>query len=217
MALLQKTFDLLDGVSLLFTSKEHGPMKGGPSSHVDQRSGKERRVLPQSRSMYQWNFDPSGNWWKEKRSGDERRGKGAAAHPKASCQGSKIQRPLEQRQYARFHVPGLGAYAVFRRHWPRSPVMGEIIDVGSGGLSFCYATNGIETCKPSELDILLTDGSFSLTGLPFKTISDMPLEDEGSLCLATRRCGVQFHDLTDHQRSSLMYFIQAYTTADPEA
>jgi len=125
--------------------------------------------------------------------------------------------PIEQRQYVRFRVPGVGAYAVFRRHWPRSPVMGEIIDVGSGGLSFSYTTNEEDPCRPSHLDILLTDGSFSLNRLPFNLISDVPLEDEASLGFSTRRCGVQFQDLTDHQRSNLMYFIQAYTTADPEA
>jgi len=128
-----------------------------------------------------------------------------------------MKRPIEQRQYARFRVPGLGAYAVFRRHGPLSPVMGEIIDVGGGGLSFCYTTNEKDPSRPSELDILLTDGSFSLNHLSFKLISEVPLEDEGSVGTATRRCGVQFQDLTDHQRSHLMYFIQAYTTADPEA
>ena len=125
--------------------------------------------------------------------------------------------PNEQRQYARFQVSGRAAYAVFRRHWPRSPVMGEIVDVGSGGLSFCYATDDEESWKPSELDILLTDGSFSLNRLHFKPISDVPLEDTASHGSAVRRCGVEFQRLTDHQRSDLMYFIQAYTTADPEA
>ncbi|MDY6988270.1 MAG: hypothetical protein SWQ30_09460 [Thermodesulfobacteriota bacterium] len=184
---------------------------------MDKRTGKERRVLPRSRSIYEWNFDPSGNWWQERRSGDDRRGRGADKYQKVSSEATTMNTPIEQRQYARFQVPGLGAYAVFRRHWPRSPVMGEIVDVGNGGLSFCYATNDEASWKPSELDILLTDGSFSLNRLPFKPVSDVRLENHASLGFAIRRCGVQFQDLTDHQRSDLMYFIQAYTTADPEA
>ncbi|MDY6952245.1 MAG: hypothetical protein SWE60_12085 [Thermodesulfobacteriota bacterium] len=184
---------------------------------MDKRSGKERRALPQSRSMYEWNFDPSGNWWQERRSGDDRRGQHADEHAKVPSRGITMKTPIEQRQYARFRVPGLGAYAVFRRHWPRSPVMGEIVDVGNGGLSFCYTTNDKQTWKPSELDILLTDGSFSLNRLHFRLVTDVALEDEASIGFATRRCGVQFQDLTDYQRSNLMYFIQAYTTADPEA
>ncbi|MDY6988800.1 MAG: hypothetical protein SWQ30_12175 [Thermodesulfobacteriota bacterium] len=39
----------------------------------ERRSGKDRRRFPGSKSIYQWNFDPLGNWWKEKRSGEDRR------------------------------------------------------------------------------------------------------------------------------------------------
>jgi hypothetical protein len=128
-----------------------------------------------------------------------------------------MEAPFEYRQYARFQVPGVSAYAVFRRQWPRSPVVGEIIDVGSGGLSFCYTASRKGVSRPSGLDILLTDGSFSLNNVPLRIITDIELETEESSGFATRRCGVQFGDLTDEQKSNLLYFIQTYTTADPEA
>jgi hypothetical protein len=122
----------------------------------------------------------------------------------------------EQRQYARFQVPGLSAYAVVRRNWPRSPVLGDIIDVGGGGLSFRYVAKGNESIRSSELDILLTDGSFYLDKVPLRTVSDFEIDSDPSVGFSTRRCCVQFEDLTDDQMSDLRYFIRSYTTADPE-
>ena len=52
--------------------------------------------------------------------------------------------------------------------------------------------------------------------VPVNTISDFKIESQTSFGLETRRRGVQFRNLTDNQRSDLRYFIQTYTTADPE-
>ena len=122
----------------------------------------------------------------------------------------------EQRQFARFQVPGLSAYAVVRRNWPRPPIMGDIIDIGSGGLAFRYTAKGKQSIQSSELDILLTDGSFYLNKVPLKTVSDLEIEGDASVGYSTRRCCVQFESLTDDQKSNLRYFIRSYTTADPE-
>ena len=39
----------------------------------DRRLGRDRRTLPRSKSIYKWNFDPSGSWREERRSGEDRR------------------------------------------------------------------------------------------------------------------------------------------------
>jgi len=127
-----------------------------------------------------------------------------------------MKQAAEQRQFARFQVPGLSAYAVVRGNWPRPPVMGDIIDIGSGGLSFRYTGEKKQSIQSSELDILLTDGSFYLNKVPLKKVSEVEIDADPSFGILTRRCCVQFGDLTDDQESDLRYFIRSYTTADPE-
>jgi c-di-GMP-binding flagellar brake protein YcgR len=124
---------------------------------------------------------------------------------------------FERRRHMRFQVPTYGAYAVLRRPWPRSSITGDIVDISLGGLSFRYL--GSKKCPYTsyDMDISLTDGGFCLNKLRVNTISDIEVESQTHLGLETRRCGVQFEDLRDSQKAGLRYFIQTYSTADPEA
>ncbi len=126
----------------------------------------------------------------------------------------------ERRQYPRFQISDLTAYAVAKRGWPRFPVIGDIVDICTGGLSFCYAATERWTYRLSGLDILLTDGSFHLDKLRLRPIWDFEMPgEESEICVgvAARRCGVKFLDLTDDQKSDLRCFIQFHTAADPES
>ncbi len=135
----------------------------------------------------------------------------------ASQHGCFMKALEEQRQYPRFQIPGLMAYTVVKRGWPRSPLIGDIVDICIGGLSFCYVAK--ERCRdaPSDLDILLTDGGFHLDEMRLEVIWHFKSADEVFLDVPTWRCGARFVDLTDEQQSDLRYFIQFHTTADPEA
>ena len=124
---------------------------------------------------------------------------------------------IEQRNHLRFQIPGLTAYAVLNRGWPRSPVIGDINDICVSGLSFCYPSTESRINGLSHLNILLTDGSFQLNTVPFEVIWDCNSGSEVFAGVPTRRCGVRFLDLTDEQKRDLRYFIQFHTTADPEA
>ena len=124
---------------------------------------------------------------------------------------------VNQRRCARFRIPAYSAYAAFRRQWVRSSSMGRIADIGLGGLSFRYIASKEWSQMSSHIDILLTDGSFCLNKMRVKRIWDLEIDGETSVSFETRQCGVQFGDLTDNQKSDLRYFIQTYTTADPEA
>ncbi|MDY6838241.1 MAG: PilZ domain-containing protein [Thermodesulfobacteriota bacterium] len=124
---------------------------------------------------------------------------------------------LERRQHARFNVIGIRAYAMVRRHWPPSPVMGDIIDIGMGGLSFHYMGAEKQSSRSSYLDVLLSNSEFCLHKVPVRAISDVVSDPATGVSLGTRRCGIQFRNLTEEQQSHLRYFIQSHTTADPEA
>jgi hypothetical protein len=124
---------------------------------------------------------------------------------------------LEQRRHARFRVPLLSAYVVLPRRGPRSPIVGNIVDIGIGGVSFRYIAGDERPHKSAFLDILLPDRSFHLDNMPVRTVSsDFPVDNETPVCFSARRCGVTFGDLTDDQKSDLTYFIRTHTTADPE-
>ena len=124
---------------------------------------------------------------------------------------------VNQRRWMRFQVPSDSAYTVFKCHRFRPSLMGNIVDIGLGGLSFRYFAD--EKCSSilSQIDILLTDGSFHLNKVHVKTISDFAIEGATSAGFEARQCGLQFGDLTDSQKSDLRYFIQTHTTADPES
>lgn len=122
-----------------------------------------------------------------------------------------------QRRWARFRVPSDSAYTVFKCHRFRPSLMGNIVDIGLGGLSFRYIADEKCSSRSSQIDILLTDGSFHLNKVQVKTISDFEIDGETPVGFEARQCGVQFGDLTDNQKSDLRYFIQTHTTADPES
>ena len=126
---------------------------------------------------------------------------------------------VNKRRYVRFQVSPDSVYAVFRRHWSRSSIMGSIVDISLGGLSFRYIAREKCSFRSSHMGILLTNGSFCLgfNKVLIKTILDFEIDGETSVGLETRQCSMQFGDLTDNQKSDLRYFIQTYTTADPEA
>ena len=128
-----------------------------------------------------------------------------------------MKKIVKERRCVRFQVPADSAYAVFRRRWPRPSIMGNIVDVSLDGLCFRYIASPKASNRSSHIDILLTDGSFRLHKIAVQTISDFEIDGKTSMGVETRQCGMQFGELTDNQKSDLRYFIQTYTTADPEA
>jgi hypothetical protein len=71
------------------------------------------------------------------------------------------------------------------------------------------------------LDIHLTEGEISLDRVPIKAVSDYEIpntvlfktvDEIPPSCRTMRRCGVQFGDLTQHQRSQLQQCIRNHTT-----
>jgi c-di-GMP-binding flagellar brake protein YcgR len=123
---------------------------------------------------------------------------------------------VEQRRHPRFHVPALSAYVMLPSR-PQSPMVGNIEDIGLGGMSFrCVAVNE-RPRRSSRMCILMPDRSFCLEDIPVRSVSSKKeFQDKGPAKITTRRCGVRFGELTTTQKSHLAYFIRKHTTADPE-
>jgi hypothetical protein len=122
----------------------------------------------------------------------------------------KMKNIVERREHKRFRVKE-GIFAAFKPHWLRSTILGEIVDIGRGGLALHYIPDTKQSDRPYKLKILLADGSFSLDKIPARTISDFEIEKRFSFgSIPIKRCGVQFGDLTPSQFSLLEHFIQNY-------
>ncbi len=95
--------------------------------------------------------------------------------------------------------------------------MGQIININKNGLAFDYIERRGEAMQVFKLDILYAQDTFYLGKLLFKPVYDYVIDSEVPVNSFTiRRCGVQFGELTAHQKSRLEYFIQNYTLAQED-
>ena len=114
------------------------------------------------------------------------------------------EKHVERRKLKRFQVPrgafvGLGPYF---------EAVGPIMNVSLGGLGFRYI--GSEEPNGSYLDIFFDD-YFYLRNVRFKTIWHVKTVNKTpSSRMTMRQMGLQFKQMTEHQKSQLEYFIEQY-------
>ena len=100
----------------------------------------------------------------------------------------------------------------FARLRSKPSKLGKIIDISRSGLAFRYFSSEEQSNQSVELDILFADDRFYLKNLPFKTISDLGVDNEFSYSSQNRKLmRVQFGELDLHQISQLDYLIQNCT------
>lgn len=113
----------------------------------------------------------------------------------------------ERRKHERFSVRN-GSFAELS---PQFTILGQIMNISTGGLAFRYVASAERSKESSKLSILLTDGSFRLDKIRFQTIWDAPMPREFSFgAITLRHCAVQFGELTPRQQVDLEYFIRSY-------
>jgi hypothetical protein len=119
------------------------------------------------------------------------------------------QKQLTERRKNKRFLAQEGAFAVIG---PEFTKLGQIIDIGRGGFAFRYIVTGSQGNGAVEADIFLAGDGFYLEKIPIRPIWDLKIPKKVSNgSLPMRRCGVQFRDLTHHQRSQLEYFIENHT------
>ena len=95
--------------------------------------------------------------------------------------------------------------------------MGQIVNISKEGLAFHYIDRKGGSKGLFKMDILFAQDAFYLDRLLFKPIFDIEIDTEIPLnSFVIRKCGVQFGELNQQQRSQLEYFICNYTL-DPVA
>ena len=118
-------------------------------------------------------------------------------------------RQKERRKFTRL-LPRNTAFGIFR---PNFYNLGKVKDVSINGLALEYILNETIVEGFSEIDIFLTDDFLYLRRIPCKIIYIIEIDVE-SQSLKTRRCGVQFGDLTPTKKSQIEYFIQHFTSGE---
>ena len=118
----------------------------------------------------------------------------------------------ERRKDRRFQVEN-GTFAVLGGlSWSHSTQkLGQITDIGMGGLAFSYIASEEVSDDSVELNIFLAENRFHLRKIPFKTIWDIETERVPFSSITMRRSGVEFGELTPDQTSQLKYFIRNHT------
>ncbi len=97
----------------------------------------------------------------------------------------------------------------------KPPKMGEVKEISRGGLSFSYIENETDLTNFDEMDILFVEKDFHLSRLPFVTIEDTVIIEDGHIdALSMKRLTVQFRGLTSHQKNQLDHVLENYTTGE---
>jgi hypothetical protein len=119
---------------------------------------------------------------------------------------------IERRKHKRFKARQ-GAFAVLTSDYNK---LGQIKDIGKGGLSFFYVAGGEQTDRFSEIEIFLIGDEigddFYLKKIPVRTVVDFEVDNKVSFSsLPMRQLSMYFEKLTSGQIFLLNYFLQKYT------
>lgn len=116
----------------------------------------------------------------------------------------KVTLDTDNRAHKRY--PGVeGAIVAVR---PRAEVLGQMIDVGMGGLSFQYIDSAIDESPSDELTIVMSAPRLYVDHIPYRTVADFPLPQEFSFSsIPVRRRCVAFGRLTSAKSDAIKQLI----------
>ncbi|MFA6010935.1 MAG: PilZ domain-containing protein [Desulfobacteraceae bacterium] len=115
----------------------------------------------------------------------------------------------ERRTYPRYSVKD-GAYAALS---PDSTIMGQIVNIGRGGLCFRYIVHREQAFESVATHIFVGDNGFYLEKMPYKIVEDEQVDNGSSFSsIVMRQRRVQFSNLSSNQLAQLDYFLFNRTT-----
>jgi hypothetical protein len=116
----------------------------------------------------------------------------------------------ERRRSQRFSLRD-GGIALMTPSGPYSTIVGHILDISTGGLSFRYVSDAALGDRASEVTLASAENKSYLRGLPVRTVSDFEIAKVPFGVMSPRRYGLKFGELTEEQRSRLCHFIAQHT------
>ena len=154
---------------------------------------------------------------KERRSGRDRRNGGASSYNGLERRSLNFRRSgIERRKYKRLQIKDLAFAKLWSEHKKEYVQdMGQMLDISQGGLSVRCSEKTDKTGEHPGLGIFLSGDDFSIDKMPFKIISDTEITNGSKFIKRTvRRYGLQFEELTPHQRDNLDYFLIYHTVSE---
>lgn len=101
-----------------------------------------------------------------------------------------------------FRYPALDGMIVALN--PKGEILGQMIDIGLGGLAFRYIDTEVEAPPSTELLIVFNKPRFFLENIPYRTVTNQELPNEFIFsAVSVRRMGVKFGNLTASQQTQL--------------
>jgi hypothetical protein len=90
--------------------------------------------------------------------------------------------------------------------------LGEVMDIGRGGISVQYFVKSDVIEDYSVMDMFLSGDNFMISMIPIKKVSDTELPNKTPFSIIQmRRFGLKFEALTTDQSSKLGYYIKYHT------
>ena len=117
---------------------------------------------------------------------------------------------VERRKHKRLQ-PQIDTPVILKSHDTKAA---SIVDVSMGGLGFRCIGGEKLMCESMKISILPAENSFYLYKIPCRLVWSRRSEKDHYSSITTRRCGVQFEELTPQGVSQLEHFIQNYATGD---
>jgi hypothetical protein len=117
----------------------------------------------------------------------------------------------DQRRHQRYRVKDL---FFVRLHSNHTEDVGQLLDIGRGGLSIRSFSSTRQEPHYTGLDIFLSGGGFFLSEVPFRTASETVKTGRSPFTsMIMRRMGLQFTHLTPDQQRKLDRLLRDYTFA----
>lgn len=125
---------------------------------------------------------------------------------------------IERRHFKRFRLRD-GGIALLTPRGPYTTIVGHILDISAGGLSFRYVSDVALGDRVCEVTLASGENKSYLRRLPVKTVSDFEIAKVPFGIMSPRRYGLKFGELTEEQTTCLKCFIAqhaAYKSMPPE-
>ena len=116
----------------------------------------------------------------------------------------------DRRKHKRYKLPE-GTFAALQSSY----LVGQIINLSLGGVSFRCISSGRRGFNGSILEIFSRDNHFYLKKIPFKVVSEIDLENQVPFSsIQMKQISGKFSGLTEYQKSQLDYFLRTYTRTE---
>lgn len=119
----------------------------------------------------------------------------------------------DRRQHPRYRVDD----EVFLAFRPQFDRIGKLKDISQGGVAFEYTVfQESQPVQTAEIDIFSAAKDFHLPRVLCKIVYDVKLDSYPSFNnIVTRRCGLQFQDLSEQQAAQLQTLFSSPLPAAP--